>query len=156
MILTWFRAYDANSGTWLSADPIGEEGGLNLYGYVNNDPISELDPLGLCIELKSIPILSQLLPIITGTANMLWYLAQDNQPDDGYMHCVTSCRMKMSELGDSGIAKLFGDLHECIDPSDDTEDDQIANAAGRKAANSSGPKMGQSCHERCVNAGYNP
>ena len=32
---------------WLSRDPIGEEGGLNLYGYVENDPINGTDPLGL-------------------------------------------------------------------------------------------------------------
>ncbi len=47
LILTWYRAYDADSGRWLSADPIGERGGINLYGYVNNSPISQIDPLGL-------------------------------------------------------------------------------------------------------------
>ncbi len=25
---------------WLSRDPIAERGGLNLYGYVGNDPVS--------------------------------------------------------------------------------------------------------------------
>ena len=32
---------------WLSRDPIGEAGGLNLYGYVGNNPINFRDPLGL-------------------------------------------------------------------------------------------------------------
>ena len=32
---------------WLSADPIKEDGGLNLYAYVNNDPINYWDPNGL-------------------------------------------------------------------------------------------------------------
>lgn len=32
---------------WLSPDPIGEAGGLNLYGYVDNSPMNRLDPLGL-------------------------------------------------------------------------------------------------------------
>ena len=45
--LTWYRAYDAGLGRWLSADTIGEDGGLNLYGYVGNDPINHWDPLGL-------------------------------------------------------------------------------------------------------------
>jgi RHS repeat-associated protein len=36
--LTMFRAYDPNLGRWLSRDPIGEEGSLNLYAYVTNDP----------------------------------------------------------------------------------------------------------------------
>jgi hypothetical protein len=32
---------------WRSRDPIGEEGGVNLYGYVGNDSINRFDPLGL-------------------------------------------------------------------------------------------------------------
>ena len=32
---------------WLSRDPIEENGGLNLYVYVGNSPISAVDPLGL-------------------------------------------------------------------------------------------------------------
>jgi RHS repeat-associated protein len=43
------RGYETASGRgkWLSRDPIGEKGGLNLYGYVGNNPISGIDPLGL-------------------------------------------------------------------------------------------------------------
>jgi len=32
---------------WLSRDPIAEDGGINLYAYVNNDPINWLDFDGL-------------------------------------------------------------------------------------------------------------
>lgn len=42
-----FRAYVPGSGRWLSRDPIGEKGGVNLYGYVGNRPITSWDPLGL-------------------------------------------------------------------------------------------------------------
>jgi len=45
--LTLFRAYDAALGRWLSRDPIFEEGGVNLYGYVGNSPINFSDPTGL-------------------------------------------------------------------------------------------------------------
>jgi RHS repeat-associated protein len=44
------RFYAPESGRFLSRDPIGEQGGMNLYGYVLNDPINRFDPLGLAWE----------------------------------------------------------------------------------------------------------
>jgi RHS repeat-associated protein len=46
--LTYFRAYDANLGRWLSKDPLAEQVGMNLYAYVHNNPIRYSDKLGLC------------------------------------------------------------------------------------------------------------
>jgi len=46
--LTFFRAYDANSAKWLSRDPSGERGGINLYAYVANNTVNLTDILGLC------------------------------------------------------------------------------------------------------------
>jgi hypothetical protein len=37
---------------WPNRDPIGELGGLNLYGYVGNDPIDYIDPYGLFNYVK--------------------------------------------------------------------------------------------------------
>ena len=31
--LTWYRGYDPGTGRWLSRDPLGEDGGINLYTY---------------------------------------------------------------------------------------------------------------------------
>jgi len=41
------RPYDPSSGRFLCKDPSGEKGGANLYGFVRNNPISFVDPLGL-------------------------------------------------------------------------------------------------------------
>ena len=45
--LTVTRAYSPSIGRWLTRDPIGEHGGVNLYAYVMNDPIDLSDPSGL-------------------------------------------------------------------------------------------------------------
>jgi RHS repeat-associated protein len=47
LVATWARFYDPATSRWLSRDPIGEEGGINLYGYVANNPINWVDPWGL-------------------------------------------------------------------------------------------------------------
>ncbi len=41
-----YRYYSPPLGRWLSRDPIEEQGGLNLYGFVNNDPVNKWDKLG--------------------------------------------------------------------------------------------------------------
>jgi RHS repeat-associated protein len=42
-----FRKYDAEVGVWATADPIGILGGVNLYQYVESNPINFNDWLGL-------------------------------------------------------------------------------------------------------------
>jgi RHS repeat-associated protein len=44
--LAKYRAYSPNLGRWISRDPIGEAGGINLYGYVRNNPAYWIDPDG--------------------------------------------------------------------------------------------------------------
>ncbi|ENT6808092.1 polymorphic toxin type 33 domain-containing protein [Vibrio vulnificus] len=35
-----------NFGRWLNRDPLQEQGGINLYAYVNGDPLGYVDPDG--------------------------------------------------------------------------------------------------------------
>lgn len=41
------RIYNPAIGRFLQPDPIGYDGGFNLYEYVGNDPLNATDPLGL-------------------------------------------------------------------------------------------------------------
>ena len=55
--LTLYRAYDADFGQWLSEDPLGLNGGVNLYRYADARPVSSTDPLGLVSVETSAPII---------------------------------------------------------------------------------------------------
>ena len=47
LIYYGYRFYCPSTGRWLSRDPIGTRGGLNLYEMIGNDPINYADKLGL-------------------------------------------------------------------------------------------------------------
>lgn len=49
------RWYDPQQGRFMSEDPIGFDGGLNLYGYVGNSPMMYTDPSG---QIAFLPILA--------------------------------------------------------------------------------------------------
>jgi RHS repeat-associated protein len=54
-----YRYYDPLGGRWSSKDPIGERGGVNLYGFVRNNGLNRIDFLGLRppdVQLKNCTI----------------------------------------------------------------------------------------------------
>ncbi|MGJ7558733.1 RHS repeat-associated core domain-containing protein [Variovorax sp. RB3P1] len=47
LFYNYFRSYDARIGRYSQPDPIGLDGGWNRVGYVDANPLSFIDPLGL-------------------------------------------------------------------------------------------------------------
>ena len=41
-----YRFYAPEQRRWLNRDPLHEQGGINLYAYVNGDPLGYIDPTG--------------------------------------------------------------------------------------------------------------
>ncbi|WP_285222433.1 RHS repeat-associated core domain-containing protein [Halomonas sp. ISL-56] len=69
------RYYDPQQGQYISQDPIGLNGGTNLYGYVSN-PAGMVDPLGLlaCFGLCIAGA------VVGGTAVVNWTRNYWNEP----------------------------------------------------------------------------
>jgi RHS repeat-associated protein len=69
LYLTHYRAYDPRLGRWLSRDPIWESGGINLYGYVGGDPVSQVDRDGRFVFL--LPLVPLVAPSAITAADFL-------------------------------------------------------------------------------------
>jgi len=50
LYLLTHRYYDTGAGRFVTRDPIGYTGGINLYGFVGNNPVNESDPDGTQAE----------------------------------------------------------------------------------------------------------
>jgi RHS repeat-associated protein len=61
------RYYDPAIARWINADPIGYEGGINLYEYVGYSPLTYTDPMGL-IAGGGVITLHYWAPVIGGYA----------------------------------------------------------------------------------------
>ena len=49
------RLYDPQTGRFINRDPIGYAGGMNLYGYADDDPVDEGDPTGDIAGVATFP-----------------------------------------------------------------------------------------------------
>jgi len=51
-----YRFYNAGLGRWINRDPLEEDGGINLYAYVEGNPVNTVDPDGLQPAVVAPPV----------------------------------------------------------------------------------------------------
>jgi uncharacterized protein RhaS with RHS repeats len=150
------RYYDANLGRFVSEDPIGHNGGLNLYAYVGGNPVMAVDPWGLAASESSGGFRNNFNSIFGATSSFL-----NNYNDmrdantigaDKYFHCKANCQA--AQLGQTGIdtAKIISNTREWVDmnikgdPVSASTADQAANLFGRtQGAQNPNGQCGQLC-----------
>jgi RHS repeat-associated protein len=67
-----YRFYDPGMQRWLNRDPLGENGGSNLYGFVENEPFNKADAFGFvgCAAPGCTAIWDCSLPVVPVPANI--------------------------------------------------------------------------------------
>lgn len=121
--LYYYRAryYDSTVGRFMSEDPIGIDGGINLYTYVENNPINVTDPSGLsaagqgqcsqCLNICDIAYCSHLNGCVDDCNKIPWWLYPARKI------CISACGITFGQC--SGCVAGCGDICEGETPCED-------------------------------------
>ena len=90
--LYYYRAryYDPKVGRFISEDPIGLFGGVNLYAYVDNRPTGSVDPSGLRVGGPP-PPMDMTCRQAAENAWVLFQQVKSNKVRDKPGHCLAHC-----------------------------------------------------------------
>ena len=128
----YFRCYDPKVGRYLRKDPIGIEGGINLFLYSMNNPTNITDPLGLKSgwreffndpKIKNNPS----IPSMTRDELMILYNAWEKEQQCKYGACV-NVYLKDEFPGDEVIGIVIKTKANC-------DWDKLADCINYKIAN---------------------
>jgi RHS repeat-associated protein len=94
-----YRFYDPSLQRWVSRDPVGEKGGINLYGFVENAPNNKVDPYG---ESPKIVVVAGVCSVAAVIAYCVYQTTQDCPKQ-----CGSAERVKSAKKVEAGIKGKF-------------------------------------------------
>jgi len=133
----WHRFYDPDTGRYISADPIGLAGGMNLYAYVQGNPVNAVDPEGLLTRYYPAPNRRTPEDIIQDSDDWLKEHPREPEPEPyvyrmGCKQCYFECALKAG-LGEDVTQLLEGIGKEGIDAVRKTGRKGITKIIGKRA-----------------------
>ena len=117
-----YRYYDPSKGRWVSRDPTEEQGGIVLYAYVANDPLSAVDTRGentFTTILSIIPFIGTLYNWVTNPkgSSVSDYTIDLSQCDLDIEQGEAFCKAKIAlqAAAYSGQNNALNLAHELVD-----------------------------------------
>jgi RHS repeat-associated protein len=97
----YFRYYDPTTGRYVTPDPIGLEGGINLFVYVAGNPLRWVDPFGL----QTSPVPGPLRGPDAGAWQGGYYGSRRGTPGQYYPHTGID---QLAPAGATAVAPISG------------------------------------------------
>jgi RHS repeat-associated protein len=116
----YYRYYDPKLGRYLKPDPIGLEGGVNVYVYVKNNPIDLVDPQGLksckagpCLKIFQYPFFRKTGEVEDGNffsqrwTNKCIFIKMKRYQKKWYLKDVYVCREREERCGKCYLKRMY-------------------------------------------------